>query len=165
VTLLRAGDIGVVELRRPRPFVVFSSYAQDDASLQTELDRHLAGLRRQSLARFWHAGIVLVGTDVVSEARKCIDEADIILLLVSANYICSDYCYDTELPRAIERHRRNEARVIPIIVRSCDWSGTPFADIRSLPSNKTPVTLWDNRDEAWTDVAKGIRQAIEELRG
>ena len=83
--------------------------------------------------------------------------------LVSAAFLASDYCYDIEMKRALEKHEKGEARVIPIIIRPIDWSGAPFSKLQALPKDAKPVSSWANRDEAWTDVAKGVRKAIGEL--
>src|SRR5262245_7019360 len=75
--------------------------------------------------------------------------------------MASDYCYDVEMSRAMERHQSGAARVVPVIARSVDLEGAPFATIQALPKDAKPVTSWPNRDEAWTDVAKGIRKLAE----
>src|SRR5262249_27655165 len=92
-----------------------------------------------------------------------LERADIILLLVSADFIASDYCYEKELKRALERHEKGEARVIPVIVRDVNWRSAPFAKLTALPANWTAVTLWPNKDSAWRDVAEGIARVVEEM--
>src|SRR5437899_6650555 len=67
------------------------------------------------------------------------------------------------MQRALERHKANEARVIPIVLRPVDWKGAPFAHLQALPTNAKPITTWSNRDQAFVDVATGIRRAIEDL--
>lgn len=86
-----------------------------------------------------------------------------ILLLVSADFVASDSCHDIEMRRAFERHDAGEARVIPIVLRPSDWSIGPFARLQALPSDARAVARWEDRDEARTDVAKGIRGAIAGL--
>jgi hypothetical protein len=94
---------------------------------------------------------------------KNLEEAYVILLLISSSFIASDYCWDIETKRAIERHDRGEAKVIPIILRPCDWHGAPFGKLQSLPRDDKAVTSWSNRDEAWTEVAMGVRRAVEAM--
>ena len=94
-----------------------------------------------------------------------LERADLILLLVSANFIDSDYCYDVEVTRALERHDTGTARVIPIIVRACKWQRAPFGQLQALPQDGRAVRLWRDRDSAWRDVADGIEKVLEELRG
>ncbi len=89
--------------------------------------------------------------------------ADIILLLVSADFLASNYCNDVEVTHAMKRHEAGEARVIPVILRPVDWKGTPFSKLQALPKNAKPVTKWSDRDEAFLNVAEGIRAAITNI--
>jgi hypothetical protein len=84
--------------------------------------------------------------------------------LVSADFLASDYCYDVEMTRALQRHDSGDACVIPVILRSVDWRGAPFARLQALPKDAKPVKAWSDEDEAFTDVASGIRKAVEALR-
>lgn len=146
------------------PYEVFISYSHADRKLQDELARHLSNLRKQGIISNWFDGDILPGTEWRIELMKHLNQANIILLLVSADFIDSDFCYDIEMTRAIERHKADEARVLPIILRPCDWVGTPFAELQALPSNAKPVVTWPTHDEAFADVIKGIRKAINDLK-
>ena len=84
-------------------------------------------------------------------------------MLVSADFIASDYCWDKEVKRALERHEKGEAMVVPIALRSCDWKDTPFEKLQALPKDRMPVTAYKDRDAAWTDVATGIRLIADKL--
>ena len=75
----------------------------------------------------------------------------------------SDYCQEKELARAIERHEAGEAVVIPIILSACDWQGAYFGKLQALPKDAKPIKNWNDRDEAWLDVVRGLRRAIEKL--
>ncbi len=99
------------------------------------------------------------------EIDQHLNSAQVILLLVSASFLASDYCYDVELKRAMERHEAGEARVIPVILRPVDWHDAPFGKLQALPRNAKPVTRWTDRDEAFADVARGIRAAVESISG
>jgi len=92
-----------------------------------------------------------------------LNSASVILLLISSDFLVSDYCSGIEMERALQRHQANEACVIPILLRTVDWKGAPFAHLQALPTNTRPITSWSNPDEAFADVAAGIRRAIEEL--
>jgi TIR domain len=92
-----------------------------------------------------------------------LEQASIILLLVSADFLASNYCYEVEMSRALARHEAGQARVIPIALRSVDWQGAPFAHLQALPTDAQPITKWPDQDEAWTNVTAGIRRAIEDL--
>src|SRR5262249_43422175 len=92
-----------------------------------------------------------------------LESASIILLLVSADFLASDYCYDLEVARAMERHAEKTARVIPIILRKCDWSDAPFGKLQALPKDLKPIKSWADQDEAFADVVAGVKRAIAEL--
>jgi tetratricopeptide (TPR) repeat protein len=127
--------------------------------------KHLAGLRRRELIANWYDREIGAGLDWESEIRKRLDAASIILLLISPDFMESDYCNDVEMRRAMERERAGEARVIPILLRPVDWEGAPFSHLNVLPSNGKPVTSWPDRDEAFLDITKGIKKALQELSG
>ncbi|WP_437682888.1 TIR domain-containing protein [Sorangium sp. So ce131] len=147
------------------PIRLFFSYSHRDEALRDELEIHLALLKREGLLQGWHDRRIGAGADWAGQIDKNLDEAEVILLLVSADFIASDYCFDKEMKRALARHDAGQARVIPVILRTTDWHSAPFAKLQALPKEARPVTLWQDRDEAWTDVALGIRRAIEALRG
>src|SRR5260370_19839659 len=109
------------------PITLFYSYAHEDELLRNELEKHLSLLRRQSLITEWHDRQILAGEEWAHDIDQHLEVASIILLLVSPDFLASDYCYDVEIQRALERHRRGEARVIPIILRPVDWHVAPFA--------------------------------------
>lgn len=143
--------------------VVFFSYSHADADLRAQLERHLAALRRQKLIDGWYDGEMLAGDELDPTVLANLDRADVILLLVSADFINSDYCYRVEMERAFERHEAGEARVIPVILRDCDWKHPPISNVLVTPKDGRPVTSWANKDEALTDVAKQVRKAVEDM--
>lgn len=144
---------------------IFFSYSHEDEQLRNELEAHLAMLKRQGLVEFWHDRRIAAGNDLVGEISDHLEEADIVLLLVSPDFLNSDYCYDIEMQRALEKHRQGEARVIPIILRHCDWHPAPFGKLLALPTDGKPVVKFPDRDEAFFYVVQGIRKAAEELMG
>lgn len=146
------------------PAAVFYSYSHKDERLRDVLATHLSLLRREGVIREWHDRRITPGDTWQQSIDENIGSADIILLLVSADFIASDYCWGQEVVRAIERHASGAARVIPIIVRPVDWGGAVFGKLQALPENGKPITLWTNRDLAWVNVVKGIRTAVEALR-
>ncbi len=120
-------------------------------------------LKRQDVIAEWHDRKIGAGTEWKGQIDEHLNSARVILLLVSADFIHSNYCYDVEVKRAIERHKAGEARVIPIILKPCDWQHPPLNDLQALPKDAKPVTKWRNQDEAFADVARGIRAAVAEL--
>ena len=91
-----------------------------------------------------------------------LETASIILLLVSPDFLASDYCYDIEMQRALERHKSGEARVVPIILRPCDWQHSPLKDLQCLPRDGKPVTQWPDQDEVFNTITQGLRRVIEQ---
>jgi hypothetical protein len=146
------------------PIHLFFSYAANDGLLRDELVTQLSNLRRQDRIRSFDQRMVGVGQERNAVLAARFEQAQVILLLISPDFMASDYCNDVEVKRAMERHERGEARVVPILVRPCDWVGAPFAKLRALPRRGKAVTSWDDRDEAWLDVVVGIRSAIEEVQ-
>src|SRR5919199_358562 len=139
---------------------IFCSYAHRDATLRDELDRHLSPLRRERKIKSWFDRQIEAGENWKGKIDEHLDSADIILLLISSDFIHSDYCYDIEMARALERHGKGEARVIPIILRPCDWERTQFAHLQALPAGAKPVTSWSNQDEALLSAAQGIGKVV-----
>ncbi|MBA2593161.1 MAG: toll/interleukin-1 receptor domain-containing protein [Pseudomonadota bacterium] len=142
---------------------VFYSYSHKDEALRDELNKHLALLKRQGVIRDWHDRRIAAGTEWSGQIDEHLNLAGVILLMVSADFIASDYCWDVEVKRAMERHEVGEAVVIPVILRAVDWHSAPFGKLQALPKDAKPVTSWPVQDEAFTDIAKGIRRAVEQL--
>ncbi|MBB6053877.1 toll/interleukin-1 receptor domain-containing protein [Armatimonas rosea] len=150
-----------------KPLLAFLSYSHKDEALLNALRTHLSPLTRQGIIAQWHDRMILAGTEWAGEIDRNLETADLILLLISPDFIASTYCYDTEMKRALERHDAGEARIIPIILRPCDWHGSPFGRLQALPTDAKPVTgaSWHNQDEAFVAVASGIRKAALDWRG
>lgn len=146
------------------PMELFYAYSHKDETLRDKLETHLSILKRNGIISGWHDRRISAGMGWTGEIDDHLNRVDIILLLVSADFIASDYCYDKEMMHAIERHELGEARVIPVILRPCDWEGAPFGGLQGLPKDMKPVTSWASRDEAFKHVSIGIRKAAEELR-
>lgn len=142
---------------------VFMSYSHKDEELRDELELRLAMLKRQGLIEVWHDRRMLSGDRLDWTISQEMDAADIIILLVSPDFIASDYCYKIEKARALQRHNEGTARLISVILRPCDWTHTELADFLVTPKDGKPITQWPDRDEAFLDVAKSIRRAINEV--
>ncbi len=150
-------------MEKASPIKIFYSYAHEDEALRKELEKQLSILRRQGKIIGWHNRNIRAGKNWRLQIDANLNAAHIILLLVSPDFVDSDYCYSVEMKRALERHSANEALVIPVILRPVLWEDAPFGDLQALPTDGKPVTLWLDRDEAFWDVAKGIRNAVKEL--
>ena len=128
-----------------------------------KLVTHLSVLQRQGVISTWYDRQIVAGTNWARVIDQRLEQASIILLLVSADFLASDYCYEVEMKRALERHEAGQARVIPIAVRPADWKGAPFAHVQALPTGARAITTWKDKDEALVDVVTGLRRAIEDL--
>ena len=142
---------------------VFFSYSHKDEGLRNDLDVHLAPLRRGKLISSWHDRKIAVGTAWDAEISAQMQAADIIVLLLSPDFLASDYCNDTEIPAALARHASGDAIVIPVVLRPFNWFGSPVAHLQSIPRDKKAVTTWADRDEAFVNVAEGIREEASRM--
>lgn len=138
-------------------------YCHEDKALRDGLEKHLSAMRHDGLIAEWHDRKILAGAEWEKEIDKRLDTAAIILLLVTASFLNSRYCYSVEMKRALDRHENGECRVIPVILRDCDWQSTPLGKLQALPSNGKAVTGrgWKNTHEAFADVARRLREVVE----
>lgn len=146
-----------------RPLELFYSYAHKDEAFRDRLEVHLKLLEREGIIKDWHDRGISAGSEWEKQIDTHLETADMILLLVSSDFIASDYIWDKELKRAMERHQAGEARVIPVILRETEWATTPFATLQALPKDAKPVTSWSDPDAAFADIARGIRKVAVEL--
>lgn len=146
------------------PIRVFFSYSRSDESFKDELEKRLSILQRQGVISSWNDRLIEPGSEWEREIDAQLSTADIILLLVSPDFLNSNYCWDVEVKKAMQRDAAGEARVIPVVLRWTNWEGTPFAKFQALPKDAKPIASWSDRDEAFYDVAQGIRVAVEKLR-
>lgn len=130
---------------------------------RVELEKHLSPMRRNGEIADWHDRKIGAGTVWKNSIDKNLKEADLILLLVSADFLASSYCYENEMKQAMKRHKEKRARVIPIILRVCDWSNTPFGALQALPKDGKPLTTWSDRDEGYHDIVRGIQETAREF--
>ena len=142
---------------------IFFCYAHEDEPYLNKLKAYLRPLQRQELIAVWHDRDISAGSEWELEIKEQLNTAHIILLLISPDFMDSDYCYGIEMQRALERQRHGVARVIPVILRPVYWQNAPFAHLQVLPTRAKPVTLWPNRDAAFLSIAVGVRNAVEEL--
>jgi hypothetical protein len=148
---------------RKRGLHVFISYTHRDEKLKDELDKHLASLKRSKAIKTWNDRKLEAGGSFDSEISRQLETSDIVLLLISPDFLTSDYCYCREMQTAIRRHNNGNAKLIPIILRPTDWHDTPVGHLLALPKDGKPVINWRRRDDALLDVAKGIRKVVDEI--
>jgi hypothetical protein len=143
---------------------VFFSYTHVDEALRDQLEIHLAGLKRQGVIETWHDRRIAAGSHIDRTISRELEAADAILLLVSANFIASDYCYNREMRRALERHEAGDAQVIPVILRRCDWHGTPFGKLMATPKDGKPITTFPDLDEGFMQVVEALKGALASMK-
>src|SRR6266566_4528074 len=156
-------EMRMQEVAKQEPIEVFCCYARQDQSLLLKLKKHLVPLQREGLITLWADLDIDAGAEWKKEIHHHLNAARIILLLISPDFMASEYCYSVEMQRAIERHEHGEARVIPIILRPVSWQQTPFGKFQALPINAKPITSgkWHHQDDAFYEVVEGIRGAAE----
>jgi hypothetical protein len=142
---------------------IFCSYSHKDEPFRQEFEAHVALMRRRGWISIWHERKILSGDDWAGEIDGNLNLADIVTVLISSDFLASDYCYDKETARAMERHAKEGTLVIPVIVRPCDWHDTPFGALQAIPQDGKAVSSWPNRDEAWTDVAQRFKMAVSRV--
>ena len=147
----------------PRVLSLFYCYAENDRPLRDELDKHLSLLRGLGWIESWYDQQIHPGTEWEDEYRNHLEKADIILLLVSPDFLASEIC-QRAMQQALGKAHERRAIVIPIILRPVDWQGAEFSTLQVLPSNRTPVISWSRSDEAFEHIAHGIRRLVEALR-
>ncbi len=142
---------------------IFYSYAHQDEAYRQQLENHLSNLKRLYHLRSWFDREILPGEHWEQVLDEHLNSADLILLLISPDFMASDYCYNKEMQRALDRHARGEAKVLPILVRRVHWQGAPFSHLQMLPTDAKPLKSWTDQDDAFYDIVLGIERAIQDL--
>lgn len=140
---------------------VFISYSHTDEEYMLQLTNHLSAIKREGLIEEWHDRKIIAGQEWDKEISQNLTSSTIIILLISSDFLASDYCTEKEVKIAMEMHENRNAVVVPIIIRSCDWARSPFAKLQALPKNAEPIKKWGDEDDAWLDVCKSLRATIE----
>lgn len=142
---------------------IFLSYSHSDENYRNELAKHLKILQRQGIVETWHDRCILPGDEWASDIDKNLRSADIILLLVSVDFINSEYCFELEMNEALARHDRGEAAVIPVILRPCHWTGLPFGKLQAATREGKPVEKYPSYDDAFLEIIQGIETVARRL--
>ena len=147
-----------------RSVTLFYSYSHNDEALRNKFEIHLKLLQRQKVIDGWYDRKIGEGSEWKDTIDSNLETADIILLLISADFLASDYCFDIEVYRAMERHEEKSAVVIPVLLRPCDSNGAEFMKLQGLPEDFKPIIEWQYEDEAFVDIFKSIREVAEGFR-
>lgn len=141
---------------------IFISYSHKDEALRHELDKHLIMLKRQNLVDVWTDHCIRPGEALDAAISDGLEASSVILLLVSVDFLASDYCYSVELERALQKQLNGEAAVVPVILRPCEWHHSPLGKLKAIPADGKPVVKWQTLDDAFLDVVKSLRRMLSE---
>lgn len=150
----------------PRMARAFVSYTHADEALKDQFLLHLAPLRREGLIEVFHDRMLRPGDHLDETIQRELASSDLIILLVSAAFLNSEYCYEEEMRRAFVRHLNGSARVVAVILRPCQWKHVPVGGGQTLssflcvPKDGKPVTSWSDPEAAWDDAAAAIRNLL-----
>lgn len=139
---------------------VFISYAREDRLWVDSLEKHLSSLKRQGLISSWSDSQILPGQNWNDNILTELRSADIIIFMLSADFIASEFINENEVPEAMEQNRQKGAKIIPVVLRPCDWSREPYNQFQALPDNALPITKWADQDEAFMSVVKGLSKLV-----
>jgi hypothetical protein len=140
---------------------LFFSYSHKDEDLRNELEVHLSLLKRSGLISTWHDRRITAGSELDHTIRAELESAQVILLLISAHFLASNYCFEIEMQRALEKHKAGSSIVVPIILHPCDWLQSELHNLRATPTDGKAISQHANLHEAFAIVTQDIRQAIE----
>lgn len=146
------------------PLQIFIAYARKDANFLDELRTHFTPLERSGKVKIWYDGKIEPGKVWEAAIKENLHSADIILMLVSADAIASDYFYEKEMTNALARHNSGTARVVPLIVRPCAWQATPLGELQALPRDGKPVSTWPDRDDAYANAVTSLLATLNSIR-
>ncbi len=142
---------------------IFISYAHQDEKYRNQLELHLGFLKKSKLIKSWHDRKIMPGQEWQKEIDNQLNLADIILLLITPAFASSAYCWDVEVKRALERRGQGDTLVVPVIIQPVvGWEDTPLGKLQALPKNAKAVTLWKNHNEAFYNIAEGLREILKD---
>jgi TIR domain len=139
---------------------VFISYSNKDGHFKEELRKHFSGLVQAKLIEIWHDGMIQPGDEWDANIKRHLEEANIVIFLVSADFMDSGYINRVELQRAMERHEQGQIRIVPILIRPCDHASLSLSKFQMLPRGAVPVALYENQDQAYTDIVDQFKEIV-----
>ena len=143
---------------------IFVSCARVDEPHRKRLDVHLAPLVRDGLIEVWSDRAVAAGSDWEHDIERELATADVVILLVTPDFVASTYCFEKELPEALRRNEDDGLLILPVHVKVVDLPNLPIGRFQGLPAELRPISAWPDADDAWLAVAHGVRRAAEAIR-
>jgi hypothetical protein len=145
------------------PLKLFLSYAHEDRDIVAELRKHLAPLRYEQIVTDWYDLELIPGQDWDREILSQLESSDLVLVMVSADFVASKYAYGRELSLALDLHDQERLRMLPVICRNCRWQNLPFSRLQVLPEGAVAISSWENRDDAFVSVVLGVERVAREI--
>lgn len=145
------------------PIKVFISYAKEDTSFMHELTKHLKVFEKNNIIEIWHDALIAPGENWKEEIKVHIQDAHVIILLISADFMASDYIDNIEISKSLDRSRKRETVIIPIIIRPTNYSSLEISKYQALPKDGKPVSTWVDKDEAWVDITNQLKKLFDSL--
>ena len=139
---------------------IFIAYSRTDNHFLQKIRTHLKFLERKKEIVIWYDGEIIAGSFWDNAIIDKLENADMVLLLVSADALASDYFHKKEMQKALERHAKKEALVIPVILKPCFWQDD-LGDIQALPKDGKPIVKWRLKSDAYYNIARGVRESLE----
>jgi tetratricopeptide (TPR) repeat protein len=149
------------------PINIFIAYSRKDIELLEDLRNSLKILNRMGLVgEVWYDGLIEAGDEWEVSIKNALLNADIILLLISSDFISSDYCYNVEMVEALKLHEQGKTKVVPLLLRDCLWERTHFSKLQALPKNGKPILseYWNNKDIPLKQVYESIIEIINNIK-
>lgn len=142
---------------------IFYSYANEDIELVERLSKFLKPLRHNNKIDEWHDRMILPGEFWESEINKHLESAHLILFMVSADFLASEYCFGIEVEKAFDRLKKGEIAILPVLLKPCLWRESRFSELPIIPRNANPITSWTSVEEAFNNVAEEIQKLVSTL--
>ncbi len=142
---------------------LFYSYAHEDEASCNEVMQALQLLRSESVINEWYDRQISPGENWRKLISENLARSKIVLLMISPDFLASDYCMGVELKQALDRHWERQCRIVPVIIRDCRWTKTKFGSFQALPTDGKPIAEWGNKTEAFTNIAEGIRAVCRDI--
>lgn len=142
---------------------IFVSYSHRDEDTLERLKAHLSPLRRDGRIETWYDREIRAGGEIDDEISEQLETCNVFVLLISPDFLNSDYCMDTEMTRAMGRHEEGTARVIPIIVEDCYWKTSPFRKLKALPKDGKPISNWTNENTAFLNIVEEVARVLDDM--
>jgi hypothetical protein len=142
---------------------LFLSYAHEDRDIVAELRKHLAPLQHEQIVTDWYDLELMPGDDWDREILSQLASSDLVIVMISADFLASNYAYGRELRLALNLHDQERVHLLPVIGRNCKWQNLPFARLQVLPEGAVAINSWQSRDDAFVSVVLGVERVAREI--